>query len=272
MFELESRGLSVPVLGFGTNRILGAACVDAVLDAIAIGYRYFDTAQRYGNEAEVGEGIERSGTPRDSVIVSTKLDLEQSADQVVASTKESLRKLRTDYVDILYIHWPNQRRPLSETVDGMLRLKEQGHVRAIGVSNFTVGLLNEVESYTPVFTNQFEYHPYLGQDALLDRCRLSGITVTAYAPLARGKIVRDPVIEAIAVAHGKSASQVALRWVIQHEGVGTIPKSASHQRRVENFEVFDFELAPDEMTAISALGVGAYRVIDPPYAPIWDEE
>lgn len=269
MLWIEAQGCRLPALGFGTNRLRGQECREAVLDALAIGYRYFDTAQRYQNEEELGAAIQASGVARDDLVISTKLDLDYTADEVVSSVQASLRRLRTDYVDILLIHWPSRTVPLEETVAGMTRLRDKGHVSTIGVSNFTISHLEDVLDLVPVITNQVEYHPYLAQDKLLSTMRPRDVVLTAYSPLARGQVLDDPVLIEIARSHNKTVSQVTLRWLVQQPLVGTIPKASSHDRRVENFEVFDFKLSPEEMARIAALDRGQ-RIIDPAHAPTWD--
>lgn len=266
---IEAQGLSLPALGFGTNRLRGEQCREAVLDALAIGYRFFDTAQRYENEEAVGSALSASPILREDLIVSTKLDLDLTAEQVVTSMKTSLRKLQTDYVDILLIHWPNRTIPLEETLAAMVALRDAGLIRAIGVSNFTTLHLEEALRSIPIFTNQVEYHPYLSQDKLIEFMQPRGIVLTAFAPIARGEVLDDPVLKEIASAHGKTVAQVCIRWLTQQPLVSTIPKASTHERRYENFDVFDFSLSSEEMNRISGLDRGR-RIIDPLHAPAWD--
>ncbi len=266
---VNAGALAIPKIGFGTWRMTGDECRDGVLDAFDIGYRYIDTAQRYGNEDAVGEAVKRTTLSREEYLISTKLGLNQDRDAVAASVMESLRKLHCDYIDILLMHWPNTEIPQQETLGAAADLVERGLVRALGVSNFTAAQLREASAGVPLVMNQIEYHPYLAQPALLEAARDLGQVLAAYSPLARGRVVDEPVIIEIAAAYGKSPGQVTLRWLIQQPQVVVIPKSASSARRAENFDILDFELRQDEMDAISQLD-SSMRIVDPPFAPEWD--
>lgn len=259
----------MPALGFGTNRLLAEECQAAVSDALAIGYRYIDTAQRYRNEEDVGAAVRSSNVPRGEIVLSTKLDLETPGSRVAEVTRESLKKLRTDYVDILYMHWPNRSMPNEDTLAAMLELKEEGLIRVIGVCNFTPSLLTAVVGTYPIWTNQVEYHPFLNQQRTIAALAKNDIILTAYAPLARGRVSDKPTLVEIGANHGKTTAQVTLRWLLQQRSVATIPKSATPARRRENFDVFDFELSVQEMDRISSLHEG-HRIIDPPHAPVWE--
>lgn len=186
------------------------------------------------------------------------------------STLESLGKLRTDYVDLLLLHWPNPEVPLAETLPALMELREQGAVRHIGVSNFPSSLVDEAQRYAPIFANQVEYHPYLGQETLLRQARREDYLLTAYSPVARGKVLGDETLLEIGEAHGKSPAQVALRWLIQQDNVAAIPKASSEKNRVSNFEIFDFELSREEMARIFALE-RRERLVSPAWAPVWDD-
>jgi 2,5-diketo-D-gluconate reductase B len=196
-----------------------------------------------------------------------------AADSLKAAAEESLKKLGTDYVDLLLIHWPNERVPLQETLGAMQELQEAGEVRNIGVSNFTVGLMQEAEEVaeSPIFCNQVEYHPFLSQEPVLRWCREHGLLLTAYSPLARGKVLDEPVLERIGETHGKTPAQVALRWMMQQEGVVAIPKASSEDHLRQNLAITDFELSEDEMEEVSGLARGE-RIIDPSVFPTpeWD--
>jgi 2,5-diketo-D-gluconate reductase B len=262
--------VEIPKLGLGTWQLSGEACVDAVRDAIELGYRHIDTARAYGNEAQVGQGLHDSGANRDEIFLTTKLwytDLH--AIGVHDEVEHSLRALRTEYIDLLLVHWPNRRVPLAETFDAMLRAREAGRVRHLGVSNFPAGLLREALRHAPLVCDQVEYHPYLAQPAVLDVARAHGLMVTAYSPLAQGAVLRDPVVREIAEGHGRTPAQVALRWLLDQPGVAAVPKASTPQHRAANLDVFGFELADEERAQISALARG-YRTIDPPWAPEWD--
>src|SRR5829696_2512750 len=216
---IEIQGTRVPRLGFGTWQIEGSDATGAVRDALEIGYRQIDTARAYGNEAEVGAGIAGSGVDREDIFLMTKLfpgDFEPDA--VKAAAEDSLRSLRTEYLDLLLLHW-----------------------------------LERALEHAPVFCDQVEYHPFLGQDRLLELGRAGDVLVTAYSPLAHGRVPGDATLTEIGETHGKSAGQVALRWLLDQPGVSPIPKASSHTRRVENIEVFEFALSDEERERIDAL-------------------
>lgn len=267
---VEIQGARVPVLGLGTWQLEGRSCLRAVEEALGLGYRHVDTAQMYGNEAEVGRALRASGVPREEVFLTTKVwrdNLDRGS--VLRTTRESLQRLATDYVDLLLIHWPNPAVPLEETLGAFRELQEEGRTRHVGVSNFPPSLLRRALELAPVLCNQVEYHPFLGQRPLLDLARRHGILITAYSPLARGEVSRDPVLQEIGRQHGKTPSQVALRWLVQQERVAAIPKASSPEHLRANLEVFDFVLSDEEMRRIHALDRGR-RLIDPGIAPDWE--
>jgi 2,5-diketo-D-gluconate reductase B len=267
---IEIQGTPVPRLGFGTWQIEGSDATEAVRDALEIGYRQIDTARAYGNEAEVGAGIAAGGVAREEIFLTTKIfpgDFEPDA--VNAAAEDSLRSLRTDYLDLLLLHWPDDSVPLERTMSALVGLREAGKIRNLGVSNFPAGLLAQALEHAPVFCDQVEYHPFLGQDRLLELARANDVLVTAYSPLAHGRVPGDPTLTEIGEAHGKTAGQVALRWLLDQPGVSPIPKASSHERRVENFEVFDFSLSDEERERIDALPKND-RQIDPDFGPDWE--
>jgi 2,5-diketo-D-gluconate reductase B len=269
--EIEIQGVQVPRLGFGTFRLPGEDCREGVRDALEIGYRHIDTARGYENEREVGQGIADSGVPREEIWLTTKVPPEMaSAPEVRTSGEDSLRRLGTDYVDLLLLHWPSADVPLPETMAALAALRDEGKARRIGVSNFPPNLLLRALEHAPLFADQVEYHPFLGQEALLGIAAENDLLLTAYAPLAQGKVTRDPVIREIAEAHGRTPGQVALRWLLDQPKVAVIPKTATHERRVENFDVFDFSLSSEERARIDALPKDQ-RDFDPPWAPDWDD-
>ncbi len=267
---IEVRGTRVPRLGFGTWQIEGSDATEAVRDALEIGYRQIDTARAYGNEAEVGAGIADSGVAREEIFLTTKVfpgDFEPDA--IKAAAEDSLRSLRTDFLDLLLLHWPDDSVPLERTLAALVELRDAGRIRNLGVSNFPAGLLAQALEHAPVFCDQVEYHPFLGQDRLLGLARERDVLVTAYSPLAHGRVPGDETLADIGSSHGKTAGQVALRWLLDQPNVSPIPKASSHERRVENFEVFDFELSDDERARIDALPKDD-RQIDPDFGPDWD--
>jgi 2,5-diketo-D-gluconate reductase B len=248
------KGEKVPSLGLGTYRLTGDACEVAVERALGMGYRHVDTAQMYGNEAEVGRGLEDSGVERGEIFLTTKVWPSDFAhDRVISKTRESLKKLRTDYVDLLLMHWPPDGVPLGETLGAIGELKDEGGVLHIGVSNFSPSLLEEAMGYAEIFCNQVQYHPYRSQDALLEQARELDYLLTAYTPLSRGGVQGDAILKEIGEAHGKTATQVALRWLVQQEKVSAIPKATGEEHLAENLDVFDFELSEEEMSRVFSL-------------------
>ncbi len=248
------KGEKVPSLGLGTYRLTGETCVLAVERALSMGYRHVDTAQMYGNEAEVGRGIEASGVDRGELFVTTKVWPDDFArERVKGKTRGSLQKLGTDYVDLLLMHWPSERVPLEETLGAMRELQEEGSVLHIGVSNFSPTLVQEAARYAGVFCNQVEYHPYRDQGELLAQAREMDYLLTAYKPLSRGNVEDDATLREIGESHGKTAAQVALRWLVQQEKVSAIPKATGEEHLAANLDVFDFELSEEEMEHVSAL-------------------
>ena len=265
------QGEDVPALGLGTWRLNGAACREGVRHALDLGYRHIDTAQTYENEAEVGQGLDEAGIDRGDVFLATKVTHTNLApDAVRSSTEESLRALGTDYVDLLYVHWPAGDFDMDRTLGAFAQLQEDGLTRHIGVCNFTPSLLEEALKRAPLFSAQVEYHPFLAQHALARLAREHDLLLTAYSPLARGQVLEDDLLQAIGEAHDKTAAQVALRWLLQQENVAAIPKADSAEHREDNFDVFDFELSSEEMSDIFDLARGE-RLIDPDYAPAWED-
>jgi 2,5-diketo-D-gluconate reductase B len=273
MIFVDMQGTKVPALGFGTWQLSGPGCIEAVKFALKVGYRHLDTAQMYENEADVGRAIAESGVPRDELFVTTKIALNNARPpRVILSADESLRKLKLDRVDLLLLHWPVPEVPLADTLGAMMELQKSGKTRFIGVSNFPVRLMKEaVETIkAPIACNQVEYHVGLSQKPVLDYARTHKIIVTAYSPLGRSKLAGHPVLVKIGKKYGKSGAQVALRWLIEQQGVSAIPK-ASHEENIrQNFGIFDFKLNDEDRTAIASLGTNE-RLIDPAFAPEWDQ-
>jgi len=268
---VEVQGERVPALGFGTWQLQGDECASAVADALRIGYRHVDTAQRYGNEAAVGAGIRASGVDRDEVWVTTKVWWENlSYEECLGSAEASLARLGLARTDLLLIHWPNEALSMDEPLSAMKRLRDGGTIRHIGVSNFPPSLLQKALDRAHLLTNQVEYHPFLAQDRLLEMAEENDLMLTAYSPLAQTRVLEDPTLQEIGRAHGKSPAQVALRWLLQQPRVAAIPRASSPEHRRENLKVFDFELRPYEMDRISELDRGI-RLVDPDFAPEWEE-
>jgi 2,5-diketo-D-gluconate reductase B len=269
---VEAHGARIPAIGLGTMTLKEKVCVDLVAAALRQGYRHLDTAQMYGNEREVGEGLRASGVRREDVFVTTKVwhdrlragDLERSVD-------ESLERLKLSSVDLLLIHWPNPAVPLAETISALCKVKRAGLTRHIGVANFTIALLDEATRFAdePLVTDQIEVHPYLDQSKVIAACRRHGLSVTAYCPVARGRVAGDKVLGRIAEANRRSIGQVALRYLVQR-GVIVIPRTSKTERLAENIAVFDFALSDAEMAEIGGLARPDGRVVNPPQGPKWD--
>jgi diketogulonate reductase-like aldo/keto reductase len=274
MHTVIANGAAIPALGFGTFRIPGPDTLRMVPQVLRLGYRHIDTAQIYGNEAEVGEGIAASGIARDEVFLTTKVWVENYRyDAFLRSVDESLRKLRTGHVDLLLLHWPNEAVPLAEQIGALNEARKAGKTRHIGVSNFSTALLAEAArlSEAPIVTNQVEYHPYLDQATVVGAARRMGAAVTAYYGMADGKVFGDPVLQEIAARHGKSVAQIVLRWLVQQEGVVALSKTVSEARAAHNLAIFDFALSPGEMVEIYALARADGRLVSPlGLAPEWD--
>ncbi len=272
MKYLTANGTQIPVIGFGTFRLGGNQCVEAVNDAITIGYRHFDTAVMYGNEAETGEGIRRSGINRHEIFITTKLWTDSLAPRSVRqTTSESLKYLKTDYIDLLLIHWPSSSVPLEDTLEAMNELRLEGKVRFLGVSNFTIAWMEKVEKTgVPVITNQVEYHALLSQEKLLNYLKSAGMFLTAYSPLAKGRLAYHPVMQEIGRKHNKTGSQIALGWLVQQEGVSAIPKASSSEKRRKNFDIFNFQLDSEDLERIALLEKDQRLIDIPGMSPDWD--
>jgi 2,5-diketo-D-gluconate reductase B len=276
MNAVEANGATIPAIGLGTMTLKGAVCVDAVKAALRLGYRHIDTAERYGNETEVGEGLRQglaaAGLKREDVFVTTKVYHDKlAAADFQCSFDESLEKLRLPWVDLLLIHWPNPNVPLAETLGVLCKAKRDGRARHVGVANFTTALLQDAVKLAsePLVTNQIEVHPFIDQGKVLAACRAHGLSVTAYCPIARGKVPGNAVLERIGKAHGKSSSQIALRYLVQ-KGIVPIPRSANPDHLAANLAIFDFALSDAEMAEIGKLAQAGGRVVNPPHAPKWD--
>ncbi len=254
---VTASGVEIPLLGFGTWQLEADDARRMVREALRIGYRHIDTAWIYKNEKAVGEGgadaVAEGIVTRDDIFVTTKIWVEHfQHDALLRQAEESAISLGLT-PDLLLLHWPKPTPALAETIGALNEAKEKGFTRNIGLSNFPSALFREAAalSSAPLITNQVEYHPYLSQKTLIETARDLGSSITAWSPLAQGKIADDAVIGEIARAHGKTSGQITLRWIIQ-QGVIAIPRTAKESRAAENFDLFDFELSADEMARISA--------------------
>lgn len=270
---VSAAGTSIPAIGLGTWQLRGEACARIVEQAVRLGYTHVDTAQGYANEEAVGEGLAASGALGRAVFVTTKVVPDAMGEgDLQRSVELSLRKLRLSQIDLLLLHWPNPAIPLAETIRALNDVKRSAMVRHIGLSNFTSAKLEEAWQLTaePLAAEQIEYHPYLDQRRMRAALKSRGMALIGYCPIALGKVIGDPVIEEIARAHGRSAAQVTLRWIIQ-QGFVAIPKTSKVERLSENLAIFDFALTDAEMARMSALTRPGSRLInEPQWVPEWD--
>jgi 2,5-diketo-D-gluconate reductase B len=273
MLYVEVQAVRMPALGFGTFRLEGRTARRMVGYALELGYRHIDTAQMYGNEADVGEAIAASGVAREQIWLTTKIWPDNFRDGALQRAAEaSVRRLKT-VPDLLLLHWPNPNVPRAETIRALNDARRRGLTRHIGISNSPVALIREsvAASEAPLLTDQVEYHPYLSQRPVLEELRRQGMTLTAYSPLARGDLFADPVLRRIGEPHGKNPGQVALRWLLQQDGVAAIPRSSREAHAKANFEIFNFSLSEAEMAEIFTLARPGGRLISPGgMAPSWD--
>jgi 2,5-diketo-D-gluconate reductase B len=269
---LSAHGAEIPAIGFGTSSL--GDCGEIVATALKVGYRHIDTAWKYGTEPGVGEGMRVSGVSRSEIFLTTKVSHEfLRADDFARSVDESLKTLGVDFVDLLLVHWPNPEIPLSEPIPALARAKRQGLTRHIGVANFNIAMLDEAIRLCPepLVNLQAEYHARLDQTKLIEACRRRGLIFTAYCPLGRGRLLRDPVLADIAARKERPLAQIALRWLVQQGNIIPIPRSSNPARMAENLGVFDFALSEEEMKRIAALKRPDSRIADPVgRAPAWD--
>ncbi len=262
-----SSGYEIPILGLGTWQLTGRKCKEAVNEAIELGYRHIDTAWIYDNQEEVGAGIEDSKVKREKLFITSKVWTENLRyEDVLEQCEETLTQLGLNYLDLYLIHWPNKNIPLEETFRAFKRLIAEKKVKSIGVSNFNISRVKEAKakSEIPISVNQVEYHPYLNQENLLEECKRNKIALTAYSPLARGKILDDPILIKIANEVDKNPGQVALRWLIQ-KGIIVIPKASSENHLRENMEIFDFKLSNQQMDEIEGIQIKK-RLVNPKFS------
>ena len=266
---------TLPAFGLGTFRLKDQVVIDSVSTGLELGYRLIDTAQIYGNEAEVGQALAESGVPRDDLFVTTKIWTSNYAkDKLVPSLKDSLAKLRTTHVDLTLIHWPSPKNavPVAEFMGALMDAKAQGLTKRIGVSNFNIALMKEAIAAVGaenIATNQVELHPYLQNRTLADFARSQGIHITSYMTLAYGEVLNDPVIRQIAQAHAATQAQVALAWALQL-GYAVIPSSTKRANLESNLKAQQLQLGDGEMAQIAALERNGRLVNPASLAPRWD--
>jgi 2,5-diketo-D-gluconate reductase B len=271
---VEANGARIPLLGLGTWELRGRVCARVVEQALRLGYRHLDTAEIYDNEQAVGDGLHASGVKRGEVFVTTKIwPAHFAPGELESAARACLARLRLSEVDLLLLHWPNPQIPLAETLDALAKVKRDGLTRHIGISNFTVAQIEEALRATsePLVCNQVECHPFLDQSKVIAACRRHGMAVVAYSPIARGSVRNDKVLGRIGAAHGKSAAQIALRFLVQ-QNIVVIPRTSKVERLKENAAIFDFALRKTEMAEISALARPGGRVVDWAFSgqPKWD--
>ena len=262
-----SSGYEMPVLGLGTWQLQGQTCKEAVKKAIKLGYNHIDTAWIYENQREIGTALKEIKADRSKIFITSKVWRDNLKYQdVLDQCQETLNQLQTNYLDLYLIHWPNKSISIKETFDAFKKLIEEKRGRSIGISNFTIPLIKEAlrATNTPITVNQVEYHPYLNQEELLKFCKQNNIVITAYSPLARGKVLDDLLLNEIAKAHKKTVSQIALRWLLQ-KGIIVIPKASSEAHLKENLDIFNFELSREEIELIDSIKK-KQRLVNPSFA------
>jgi len=269
---VEAHGARIPTIGLGTMTLKDAIAIDTISAALRMGYRHLDTAASYGNERENGEGLRASGIRREDVFICTKVrQNDLMPDDFQRVIDQSLVNLKLPYVDLLLIHWNNPDIPLKTSIGALCKAKRDGKTKHVGVANFTTATLDEAWSVAgePLVCNQIEVHPFINQDKVLAACKKHRMAVVAYVPVARGKVPGNEVLERIGKAHGKSAAQVSLRYLVQ-QGIVVIPRTSKVERLKENFDVFDFTLSDAEMREIHNLGGSDGRIVDWTWSPNWD--
>ena len=270
MQPITIQGMAMPKLGLGTFRLKGAECAQAVQRALSLGYRHIDTAEMYDNEAAVGEGILQSGVKRADIHLTSKVWWSNLAgDGIERAIEASLKRLATDHVDLYLIHWPAPDMNLPDAIAKLTRVKERGLARAIGVSNFPSALLRQAVEHGPIACNQFEYHVLLGQRRLVDATRSAGVAVTAYAPLAQGRLAEHAALQDVAKKHGATPAQVALKWLLDQDGVSAIPKAGRAESQQANLGALAIELDDEDRAAIATLPKDQ-RFVSPNPGPAWD--
>jgi 2,5-diketo-D-gluconate reductase B len=272
MDYFTTQGIRLPRLGFGTFRMQGDVCRAAVESALALGYRHLDTAEMYANEEEVGAAIAASGVPRGELHVTTKVWNENLApDAMRRAFDASMKKLRLDVLDLYLVHWPKPGMHLPSMCETMMKLKEEGRTRAIGVANFNIALLRTVveEIKAPIACNQIEYHVMLDQSKIKKYMDAHRIPLVAYAPLAKGNAPSDETLIAIGKKHGASAAQVALKWLLDQDGVAAIPKASRRESQQANFDALKLRLDDDDRKKIASLPKNK-RFVAPGFSPVWD--
>jgi 2,5-diketo-D-gluconate reductase B len=271
MKTIDTQGVAIPRLGFGTFRMPGNDCRPVVESALALGYRHIDTAAMYDNEDAVGDAITASGISRTDLFVTTKVWHDQLAPEALRKAFDaSLAKLKLDYVDMYMVHWPSAGMDMALTMEALIKLRDAGRTRAIGVCNFNLPMVRKAvdEIGAPIAALQVEYHPFLDQSTMLSYLRPKGIPLTAYAPLAQGRATKDETLQKIGGKYGASAAQVTIAWLLGQDGVVAIPKAQQVTSQRLNLDAIKIVLDEEDVAAIAALPKGQ-RFVQPPFAPDW---
>jgi 2,5-diketo-D-gluconate reductase B len=271
MKTIDTQGVAIPRLGFGTFRMPGNDCRPVVESALALGYRHIDTAAMYDNEDAVGDAITASGISRTDLFVTTKVWHDQLAPEALRKAFDaSLAKLKLDYVDMYMVHWPSAGMDMAVTMEALIKLRDAGRTRAIGVCNFNLPMVRKAvdEIGAPIAALQVEYHPFLDQSTMLSYLRPKGIPLTAYAPLAQGRATKDETLQKIGGKYGASAAQVTIAWLLGQDGVIAIPKAQQVTSQRLNLDAIKIVLDDEDVAAIAALPKGQ-RFVQPPFAPDW---
>lgn len=272
MIAIEAKNITIPALGLGTFQLNNNEAYRMAKAALSAGYTHIDTAQNYHNEEGIGNAVKESEADRSEIFLTTKVWRDKlGKGDFLPSVEESLRKLKTDYVDLLLIHWPNEAIPLQESIEELMKAQDKGYTKHIGVSNFPVHMVQKaLQQGANIVTNQVEYHPLIDQEKLYDFLNSEDISLTAYSPIAQGEVIGNETLKAIAAKHGKTEVQVTLRWLIQQEGIAAIPRSSKVEHIEANLQIFDFKLEQEDVEQINKLRSQNKRVVNPAFAPDWD--
>lgn len=259
---------NIPRIGLGTYKLTGQDCIKAVTAALGAGYRHIDTAQMYGNEAEIGRAMTESKVPRQEIFITTKI-WPSNFHRLTEAVKESLQNLKLEKLDLLLLHWPGEVDATHAALHMLNEVLHKQYASHVGVSNFNIELLKKAVAAAPIVCNQVEYHPLLNQQTLLQFMNEQQLFATAYSPLAQGRAVNNALVLALAEKYNKTAAQICLRWLIQQPNVAAIPKAATLERQINNLDVLNFSMTEADMQALFAIGTNTHFV-NASTAPVWD--